>query len=925
MSQTLKTASASKVTADKINPVTIKGKNTSSVKEQKPAKDPVKDKKPAAKEKEQKQPVKAKQKVPVQKNKTVVKANTKKQRINYLHKTPVKHEIQTESVKKPKMYSQIQNDGFTQDYFHEIKNIIGGMIQTIHNRYIYIMEIFPTNFHQLPLDAQKSILNRFRRFPNAVPTKGQLICITEQTDVDIIKKNIYNACPNNSPEYLLEMRDDYLATIEDIAVKRTTNYRYFYVWEYEGEGIGIMSKDINDIYRNMMTIRNSLANILRDTNNMVANPEDPVLYTIDILYRFLNRTSYKHESSLERILRINNDYLSMGKKPNVLDYFSPRGLRANYSKEFMEVDGMYMTFLCIRDSGYPSFIYPDWLNQLMAASGMDIHFFMVKQPRKSTIDRLKKKININFTLGNQSNSQSRQEAHAKNIRKSSALLKKMEEGDDCFDCCTVLTMYGNDSKQLLQDRKQIMADFSSSGIQLEASDMNCEDFYTMTLPLLDFQNDIFKRNKRNFTSSAIKNTYCFTNYMLYDETDYAMIIGPQSNNMPCSIDRWSQNKYSNPHVTIIGTSGSGKSVTEMGMGNRDNILGIKTFYILPLKAHEYSDAVERAHGVMYDLIPGAENVPNIMELYPEMEIKDKNRKVRQRSLLTTKVTSLCMWFYLLSKAETLEKYRLSNKQLNRVNSMLLNLYNDFGITTDNDSIWEDKSKGIKKLGPIIGNWYKRLKEDYELATFADLLEPFVNGNFSNFNKRSNMDLSRNMIVFNVSRDEIGTNLLPAIMYIAFDTASGIIKADRDHYYSLYLDEVWMMLYDSIIGESIEEQIRVLRGYGGSVITASQQIGEFIENRSGNAIMANSSIKILMKMDEKELALVAKYISLDSDDIQYLESAKSGDMLIICNGSKTRCHFALSIDELIAYETDPQKKEKLITKKKEIMMMKKLKQ
>ena len=492
------------------------------------------------------------------------------------------------------MYSQIQNDGFTQDYFHEIKNIIGGMIQTIHNRYIYIMEIFPTNFHQLPLDAQKSILNRFRRFPNAVPTKGQLICITEQTDVDIIKKNIYNACPNNSPEYLLEMRDDYLATIEDIAVKRTTNYRYFYVWEYEGEGIGIMSKDINDIYRNMMTIRNSLANILRDTNNMVANPEDPVLYTIDILYRFLNRTSYKHESSLERILRINNDYLSMGKKPNVLDYFSPRGLRANYSKEFMEVDGMYMTFLCIRDSGYPSFIYPDWLNQLMAASGMDIHFFMVKQPRKSTIDRLKKKININFTLGNQSNSQSRQEAHAKNIRKSSALLKKMEEGDDCFDCCTVLTMYGNDSKQLLQDRKQIMADFSSSGIQLEASDMNCEDFYTMTLPLLDFQNDIFKRNKRNFTSSAIKNTYCFTNYMLYDETDYAMIIGPQSNNMPCSIDRWSQNKYSNPHVTIIGTSGSGKSVTEMGMGNRDNILGIKTFYILPLKAHEYSDAVERA-------------------------------------------------------------------------------------------------------------------------------------------------------------------------------------------------------------------------------------------------------------------------------------------------------------------------------------------
>ena len=55
LSQTLKMASASKVAADKIKPVTIKGKNTSSVKEQKPAKDPVKDKKPTVKKKEQKQ------------------------------------------------------------------------------------------------------------------------------------------------------------------------------------------------------------------------------------------------------------------------------------------------------------------------------------------------------------------------------------------------------------------------------------------------------------------------------------------------------------------------------------------------------------------------------------------------------------------------------------------------------------------------------------------------------------------------------------------------------------------------------------------------------------------------------------------------------------------------------------------------------
>lgn len=874
--------------------------------------------------KEEKKPIKKPEpKTKLQKKNAIVEKKVKKQRINYLKKAPVKHEPQVDTGgKKPKLYSEIKNDGFTQDYFREIKDIVGGMIQTVHNQYIYIMEIFPTNYHQMPIETQKMILQQFRKFPNAVPQKGHLMCITEQTDIDIVKKHIYNACPNDSPEYLLEMRDNYLETIEEMCMTKTTYYRYFYIWQYEGEGIGMMSKDVNDIYRNMMTTKNTLANILRGTHNMVATPEDPVLYTMDILYRLINRTSYKHETSLERILRINNDCIALGKKPKVQDYFSPRGLRANYDKGFMQVDGMYQTFLCIRDNGYPSYIPPDWLNQMMLPMGMDIHFFMIKQPHKTTVDRLKKKINFNMVLGRQALMQSRREAHEKNVQKSSTLLQKMEEGDDCFDCCTVFMLYGTDSKQLMQDRKQLMADFGAANVGLEASDMNCEDFYEMTLPLMKFENEIFKRNKRNFTSSGIKNTYCFTNYTLYDETEHTMIIGPHENGTTCAVDRWTRSKYANPHVTIMGTSGSGKSLTEMGMGCRDNIMGIKAYYILPLKAHEYEGALKRAHGVMYDLIPGVPNVPNVMEIYPEMQVQDKNRKVKQTSLLALKVTSLCTWLYILSKAETLEKYRLSNKQLNRINTLLTNLYNDFGITADNESIWEDKNKGIKKLGPIIGNWYKRMKEDYELSVFADLLEPFVNGNLSNFNTRNSMDLSNHMIVFNVSKDAIGKNLLPGIMYIAFDTLSSLIKSDRNHYHSLFWDEAWLMLYDEIIGEYMEEQIRILRGYGGSVITASQQLGEFIGNKYGRAIMANSSIKILMKMEEDEIKLVSQHISLDEADKQYLLNAKSGDMLIICNGSKTKCHFSLSLDELIAYNTNQDEKEKLIQFKKKTLMLKK---
>lgn len=819
--------------------------------------------------------------------------------------------------KRPKYFSEIPHDGYTQDYLKVFQDVVGGMIVTSRQEYVYIMEIFPSNFHDKSITTQVNIMKQFQRFSKAMPVKGHLYCTSEVTDINVLLNRIRIACPASRGEKITAMRNDYIKQIQSLSMSQTVTYRYFFIWKYEGQS-GVRSEDIRSIYRDVMMTRNTLKEILLACGNLIAEPsqEDADLYTLEILYKFFNKLSYKTNSLTERIVRLTADCRLVGKEPTIRDFIAPRGMRIGFDDEIMWMDGMYYTYLTLETNGYPDALPVDWLTSILCTEQMDIHFFTYKQPHDSTLKYLKKRNFWGRIRARDIKSNDRRERAQQEISNTDGIVQEMARGDDLIDCCTVLVLYRESPEELMDIRDMLKKMYDSvggNGLKTELCYADAEEYFRMTLPLVSFQNSIFERNKRNFTSTSFETVYCMTQYRLYDTSDRAVVIGREKNGTLVAYDKFNKIKYPNPHIAIVGVTGSGKSLTEMGLGRRDVIMGVKAYYLLPIKPHEYYDAGMAAGATFVSFTPDSKDTYNPMELFPEMDASTKQKQ----SILMHKITMLCTWLRVLAAQDKSGKYVLTNLHMNRIQAMLKRLYNDFGFTDNNESIWEDDTHTRKKIMPLIGSWYKRMMEDEKVADFADLLIPFVTGIFKNFNQQSNLDLSKDMIIFNVDMDVIGEDLLPSVMYLGFSCITDLMKADRTHYKSMYCDEVWIMLLNEEIGKMVEKEIRILRSYGGSVVTASQMIAEYTSNQHGAAILRNSCTKIIMRLEEEEFAAVAKHIPMDENDKQYLLHAKQGDMLIINSGSRTKCHLDLSFEELLAYTTDIDEKKRLWQRKQEM--------
>ena len=72
------------------------------------------------------------------------------------------------------------------------------------------------------------------------------------------------------------------------------------------------------------------------------------------------------------------------------------------------------------------------------------------------------------------------------------------------------------------------------------------------------------------------------------------------------------------------------------------------------------------------------------------------------SLLTKKIHQITTFIQL-----NLSRDIMTNTEEATISTVLTELYAEFGITADNDSIWEDKQKGILKKMPIIEDFYNK--------------------------------------------------------------------------------------------------------------------------------------------------------------------------------------------------------------------------
>lgn len=261
--------------------------------------------------------------------------------------------------------------------------------------------------------------------------------------------------------------------------------------------------------------------------------------------------------------------------------------------------------------------------------------------------------------------------------------------------------------------------------------MRLEDAFQVSAPLLQHRKELLQFAERNVMTFGAASFFPFSSAEICDEHGIVLGVNRRYSSV-VNMDIFNTKKYKNANVAILGTTGAGKTYTELLMAMRFRYQGIQVFIITPDKAHEIQRVCNHLDGSYITISPGAKSCINVMEIRPVVspiaEYLDEQDSYEQRSWLTQKASQLLTFFHILIPD-------LTNEEEQLVDEAIIKTYNEFGITHKNDSVYIPGTKTLKTM-PIIGDLYEVLRQNDDTHRVANILGRFVTGSASSFNHQT---------------------------------------------------------------------------------------------------------------------------------------------------------------------------------------------
>lgn len=346
--------------------------------------------------------------------------------------------------------------------------------------------------------------------------------------------------------------------------------------------------------------------------------------------------------------------------------------------------------------------------------------------------------------------------------------------EDLFYMSVFVTVSARTYEELMWRKQQMTDMLKSMDMYVSDCSFQQEDALRTVMPFLQISLKLEKKSKRNVLTSGAASTYMFTSFEMSDDTGVLLGINRHNNSL-CIVDLFDTKKNKNANLNLLGTSGAGKTFTMQLLALRMRMRGIQCYIIAPIKGHEFRRACNRIGGQFIKIAPGSPHCINIMEIRhtisPEMELIDELDYSEMDSLLAQKIQQLMIFFSLLIPDMT-------NEEEQMLDEALIRTYGKFGITHDNDSVYEDRNAVPPKMKamPILGDLHEELQKNEMTKRIAIIVSRFVTGSAQSFNQQTNVDLSNKYIVLDLS--ELKGKLLPVGMMIALDYVWDKIKSDR---------------------------------------------------------------------------------------------------------------------------------------------------
>ena len=343
--------------------------------------------------------------------------------------------------------------------------------------------------------------------------------------------------------------------------------------------------------------------------------------------------------------------------------------------------------------------------------------------------------------------------------------------------------------------------------------------------------------------------------------------------------------------------------------------GIQVFIIAPLKGHEFYRAARNVGGEFIQISPASKNCINIMEIRKVDNSVNEllDGPTLDASALAGKIQRLHIFFSLLIPD-------MSHEEKQLLDEALIKTYARKGITHKNESLTDPQHPEQYKKMPILEDVYNVLLESEDTKRLAHILNRLVHGSASSFNQQTNVDLTNKYTVLDISELTGSSDLLTVGMFVALDYVWDNIKADRTKKKAIMIDEIWQLIGASsnkLAAEFCLEIFKVIRGYGGAAIAATQDLSDFFsldDGKYGRAIINNSKNKIILNLEQDEAQYVKDVLKLTRTEVRSITQFERGEALIHSNNNKVPVVIKASAEEKEMITTDRAELEAILRKR-----------
>ena len=778
--------------------------------------------------------------------------------------------------------------------FLPVLDVRGDIVITKDGRYVKIMELLPINFELRSPSEQADIISRFCSVIRTFPRIVQITIITTQSDVSPFVDELEACKAVEEVEGCREMLDDQINMIKTISETQGVTRRFFLSFPYEKQGNMAASPSFEEIKHALDDQGFRIRNVMESCGNSViaAGSKDN---TMNILYTcacksMADATTWPEmkEIVIDKYRKNFGDDVNLNRIP-ATDFIAPVEMDSSLNSDYIVIDGKYVKYCYVPKDSYPSQVFGGWLQLFFSyMSDVYVNFWIQKEDVSSIKRRLEWELKNKIVSQSEVDSISLEYDEIANTIKAGYDIKSaIASGDDFCYMSTMLTIYA-DSLEGLNDKFVAMKQFCMrNDMDLKCCKFMQDSAFLASLPLAKYDQEIFAKSKHNIMASSLGSCYPFTAYELCDKG--GVFLGTNASyGSPVFVNNFDTSKYQNANMMIFGPSGSGKTYTLLSMLLRMRQKGIQIFAVAPFKGHEFKRLTESIGGEFISIAPGQPQNINVMEIRKKdtanADLIEGSTSTNKGSILVEKIQNLHTLFSIIIPD-------ISSQEKQILDEALVKTYGSYGITYRNKSLLDPNTPGHYKKMPILGDLHKELeKSGPEAKRLYTLLTRFVTGSARTFNQQTNVDLDNKFVVIDVS--EMTDELLPMGMFIALDYILDKAEEDMTKRKVIAVDEMWRLMKASdLSAKYMVEIFKIIRGYGGSAIGATQDLIDVLANEHGAAIINNAKIKILLPLENrKEVEAVAKVVDLTAEEIRQIKRTEMAPN----NDGKRRASKALMV-------------------------------